>query len=65
MARISHGKESQLVENIRQVATSANGVLLNNLSVAQRNALLAAALYKLGMVDNEGRIDLSGFNKNE
>ncbi len=40
-----------LVNNIKQTAQSAVGVTLNNLTAAQRNALIAILLYKAGGVN--------------
>lgn len=46
----------QLRENVRALALSAVGVRYDQLTTAQRNALLVAVLWRMGMLDRGGRV---------
>lgn len=48
--------EQQVLENLRNVAQSAGGVPLADLTTAQRNALMAALLWKAGGIAPDGTI---------
>lgn len=61
--QIQHGKRKKIIRQIKQNAQSANNKLITELTAGERNTLLVIALHKLGLVDDDGRVDLSTFRE--
>jgi hypothetical protein len=48
--------EEQLIDWLRTQASSAVGVLVTDLTAAQQRAVIGLVLYRLGAIDEEGRV---------